>query len=76
VGIGIEERDCVGPECAKFAKETASQSTSRSASLKKRQRGKGTEHAEWEEEEEEEAEMSDVKGKRGNKRPQTGESWW
>lgn len=44
VGMDMEEQNCIGPECAKFAKETASQSTSRSASPKKRQRGQDTEH--------------------------------
>jgi HNH endonuclease len=70
VGMGMEERDCVGRECAKFAKETASRSTSRSASPKKRQRGQDTEHATWEEE----VEMSDEEEEqRGRKRRRLGE---
>jgi HNH endonuclease len=73
VGMGMEERDCVGRECAKFAKETASRSTSRSASPKKRQRGQDTEHATWEEE----VEMSDEEEEqRGRKRRRLGEEWW
>jgi HNH endonuclease len=76
VGIDIEERDCVGPECAKFAKETASQSTSRSGSPKKRQKGQDTEHAAWEEEEEEVRWLDEEEEQRGRKRRRPGEEWW
>ena len=64
----------MGPECAKFAKETASQSTSRSGSLKKRQKGQDTEHAAWEEET---VEWSDEEEEqRGRKRRRPREEWW
>ena len=58
VEMGMKEQDCIRSECAKFAKETVSQSTSRSASPKKRQRGQDTEYAAWKKEEKE-VKMSD-----------------
>ncbi|KAF7510868.1 hypothetical protein GJ744_005698 [Endocarpon pusillum] len=74
VEMGMEDGDCMGPECAKLAKETAGQSRSRSVSPKKRPRGEDTEHAAWEEEE---VEMSDdEEEQRGRKRRRPGEEWW
>ena len=65
---GPVEKECSGPECSDFARETAAQSKSRSASPKKRQRPDVVDDIT-------EAEGTDEEDRRGRKRWRTEVSW-
>jgi hypothetical protein len=70
VEAGTVEKECTGSKCAEFATETATQSKSRSASPKKRQKPQAVDDLALEE-----AEATDEEERRGRKRWRKGGSW-